>query len=486
MLFQMIDGFLDGVIDVLSYGPIGAVDVWTSSCPGAERACRDITGMSTAKCLNVSTTSSNNSDKSSGNSKVNETSEEAKSTPTVVYKLTDNDVEILKKNFSNSDIADNISAAFYELDIEDDTDKDIVRYQVLTMLYMSSMINLDQVKNFCKTPVDYIAFNSFVTEYTGKAPDKLSITKNLSDIFGDAENAMEMAEFVKWEQGYISEKIDKAYEKRFLDTCDDILKHLKELKDIIDVQDPIVTVNPKTTVDNSTFSDEKRNQMKAALEHGFEKLLEPYKFHAFNVFGFGVAELVISSDDLYTHNRYRVDPDTILGNGYNVIWSYIPSIGMPAVDIYINIKHTDIISKIFADPNYQLTGEEISKCLNDRYLDDSIYYYFDMTSFKKYKKRLNEVQNIELGKKLSAVSYLMGTGEIPQCRLRLEKWNGINNFSIVSDKQAISPLVANKPQGTCAAINEDMRIEMGKGTFKVGFITVTGEKCEPTYQISSL
>ena len=58
MLFELIDGFLDTVCDVIQYGPLGALDIATSDCPGAERMCREITGQSTAKWLEPISTSS--------------------------------------------------------------------------------------------------------------------------------------------------------------------------------------------------------------------------------------------------------------------------------------------------------------------------------------------------------------------------------------------------------------------------------------------
>ena len=51
MLFDLLMGALDTVCDVLEYGPLGAIDIATSDCPGAERMCREITGQSISECL---------------------------------------------------------------------------------------------------------------------------------------------------------------------------------------------------------------------------------------------------------------------------------------------------------------------------------------------------------------------------------------------------------------------------------------------------
>ena len=147
-----------------------------------------------------------------------------------------------------------------------------------------------------------------------------------------------------------------------------------------------------------------------------------------------ILELVIADDKNYY--SFCIDPNIIIGNGYNILAN------VPNDDtIFVNLKHKNLVSKIINDKTYILTPEEITKVREDMFTNDSIYRYIDMSNMSDNISKLTKEEFSMLGKKLTCVINTPGItvfNNIP--RMRFETFININEFTLVSDYGCISPI----------------------------------------------
>ena len=202
--------------------------------------------------------------------------------------------------------------------------------------------------------------------------------------------------------------------------------------------DPVV---PLVFVNKNMNLIKHQNITKAQL-NGLQKALsgviEQYK-HQFNGMN-GLIELVIYNEGRY--DSYQIDPGTIIGNGYNLIYT------INNTKFFINIaKHKDIVAKLLQNKFYQLTPEEFQIIGQDLFMNNSIYVMVDMTKGPEFLPKLTEEEFKKLGKKLSFIKNLdwsvdeIGSDDkIPSGRVRFRSFKSIDDFTLVSDIKCKCPL----------------------------------------------
>lgn len=165
----------------------------------------------------------------------------------------------------------------------------------------------------------------------------------------------------------------------------------------------------------------------------FGSLLEG-KQYQFNQAG-AMVELIILSNNL-GYWKYTIDPGCLLGRGISIIGN------TPAgTTQYVNIKHTEIVKKILDDPLYILSPEEVQIARSDMFMNERIYCSIDMSDMNNYFDKLSEDEYNKLGKKLSYIiniDIILVSGNLP--RMRFGKFNSIDDFELVSDKDCLSPI----------------------------------------------
>lgn len=138
-------------------------------------------------------------------------------------------------------------------------------------------------------------------------------------------------------------------------------------------------------------------------------------------------------------NHYFIDPNIVIGNGYNMFCNTPISND----SILVNFKHKDILKKAIADPQYILTTDEILICQRDMFMNPNIYYRIDMFDVTKFFGKLSGEDFNRLGKKLSAISTInFAQFHLPDDpRLRIKTFTSIDEFTLVSDNKTHSPLL---------------------------------------------
>ena len=166
-----------------------------------------------------------------------------------------------------------------------------------------------------------------------------------------------------------------------------------------------------------------------------------YKFNILS----DIAELIVIDKDLSgAPARYRIDPGIIIGNGTNLIY-YVTEQDGVARDIYVNVnKRPEIVKNIIDNPGYNMTPDDIQKSFADYFTVKQIYYYIDMSSFSTHISTFKQQKMDQLENKLTAVFNILNTQNgIPEGRFRLKEWKGIDNFTLISDKDCRSPFASN-------------------------------------------
>jgi len=97
-----------------------------------------------------------------------------------------------------------------------------------------------------------------------------------------------------------------------------------------------------------------------------------------------------------------------------------------------------------------------------------------MHSFSKFFTGMKPANIKKLEDKLAAVSNIMYSNNgISAARLRLKEWKGIDNFTLVSDKECHSPFAMQ--DATCAVINTSMIISVIKDDINVRYKDESGD-----------
>lgn len=315
-----------------------------------------------------------------------------------------------------------------------------VKLTVLGMLYIGSLIDTEQTMKRLdpKTYKDEIEFlNTFTKFFTQivmvPGYDSYMINENYSKM----KNLEDIVKYVALNEsvanndaiGYVIEKSRELMvevERATLAANGD--------KD----PDPVV---PLVFVNKNMNLIKHQNITKAQL-NGLQKALsgviEQYH-HQFNGLN-GLIELVIYNEGRY--DSYQIDPGTIIGNGYNLIYT------INNTKFFINIaKHKDIVAKLLQNKFYQLTPEEFQIIGQDLFMNNNIYAMVDMTKGPEFLPKLTEEEFKKLGKKLSFIMNLDWSADefgsddkIPSGRVRFRSFKSIDDFSLVSDNKCKCPL----------------------------------------------
>ena len=315
-----------------------------------------------------------------------------------------------------------------------------VKLTVLGMLYIGALIDTEQTMKLIdsKTYKDEIEFlNTFTKFFTQIVMVPGHNSYMINEIYSKMKNLEDIVKYVALNEtvanndaiGYVIEKSRELMvevERATLAANGD--------KD----PDPVV---PLVFVNKNMNLIKHQNVTKAQL-NGLQKALsgviEQYQ-HQFNGMN-GLIELVIYNEGRY--DAYQIDPGTVIGNGYNLIYT------INNTKFFINIaKHRDIVAKLLQNKYYQLTPEEFQLIGQDMFMNNNIYKMVDMTKGPEILPKLTEEEFKKLGKKLSFIMNLdwsvdeNGTDDkIPSGRVRFRNFKSIDDFTLVSDNKCKCPV----------------------------------------------
>ncbi|MCM1215944.1 MAG: hypothetical protein NC548_15665 [Lachnospiraceae bacterium] len=160
----------------------------------------------------------------------------------------------------------------------------------------------------------------------------------------------------------------------------------------------------------------------------------------------GYIQMVINDKD-QIRSVINIDPGLCVGNGYNVVGNVPGNTPGSFANIMVHYTEEDIIRKIFNNPQYVLNPDEITKCMSHMFLNQSIYHWIDMSNMKVRLEKLSKDEFKKLGKKFTFI--INSLEEVDKARFRISEWNGIDSFTMISDKKCKSPF----PGDTCDITN---------------------------------
>jgi len=181
---------------------------------------------------------------------------------------------------------------------------------------------------------------------------------------------------------------------------------------------------------------EDENKGAINLQEYFSSMVPEGKHYQVNKNGL-LLELVIADNGNYI--TYCIDPDIVMGNGYNIL-ANVPQ-NNTIFASFVNLKHKKIVAKMVNDKAYVLTPEEMSIVRGDMFINDNIYHSIDMSGMSGVISKLTKEEFSKLGKKLSGVintDMVAIHNQVP--RMRFSQFNSIDDFELVSDYRCISPL----------------------------------------------
>lgn len=355
-----------------------------------------------------------------------------------------------------------------------------VRLGILGILYIGSVIDTEQVMKRLdnKNVADEIEFlNSFTKFFTGIVMVTGYNSFMINDIFSKMKN---LEDIVKFEATY--EGIEQN------DAIDHVLEKSREL--MVEFEratltahgekdpDPVV---PLVFINKNMELGKHQNVTKqqiAALNKALAGIIEQYQYQ-FNGIN-GLIELVIQTDGRF--DSYKIDPGTIIGNGYNLIYQ------VNNMTYYINIsKHKDIVAKILANRYYMLTPQEFQLIAQDIFTNPMIYAMVDMSKGPEFLPKISPEEFNKLGKKLTFIMNLDWSkfadgrdGLIPCGRLRFRSFKSIDDFTLVSDNKCKTPLPgvlwSNVSEGlSVKVVGNDIIVKKGEAEPKKYTITSYNE-----------
>lgn len=168
----------------------------------------------------------------------------------------------------------------------------------------------------------------------------------------------------------------------------------------------------------------------------------------------GYIQMVINDND-QVRSVINIDPGLCIGNGYNVVGN-IPGANGKLANIMVHHTEEEIINKIFNNPQYILNPNEITKCMSHMFLNQSIYHWIDMSNMKSRLEKLSDDDFKKLGKKFTFM--INSLKEEDRARFRINEWNGIDDFTLISDKKCKSPFpgdTSDKINGIEIRVKED-------------------------------
>lgn len=315
-----------------------------------------------------------------------------------------------------------------------------VKLTILGTLYIGSLIDTESTMKRldAKTYNDELEFlNSFTKFFTGIVLVPGNNCYMINEIYSKMKNLEDIIKYIALDKtlsdndaiGYVIEK-----------TRETIVEVERATLAANGEKDPDPVV-PLVFVNKNMNLIKHQNITKAQL-NGLQKALsgvvEQYH-HQFNGIN-GLIELVIYNEGRY--DSYQIDPGTIIGNGYNLIYT------INNTKFFINIaKHKDIVAKLLQNKFYQLTPEEFQIIGQDLFMNNNIYVMVDMTKGPEFLPKLTEEEFKKLGKKLSFIKNLdwsvdeIGSDDkIPSGRVRFRSFKSIDDFTLVSDNKCKCPL----------------------------------------------
>lgn len=372
-----------------------------------------------------------------------------------VRRLSNDEVEIIDPVYdpvflTDDELDENIEVAYKFVR----GDGNQIKLTILCMFYMASMIKPEQMFSRCKQHDDIIFINSVVKFYTGVSVvpqfDTLSINEVISigllKSIVDFESSYEMVV----DNDALYEVIKKTEELLTAYYRENIKVNSGE-------EEPGIPVFFTARNMNLTGHHGVTKAEIKKLEKELGELLSNYAYQ-FNKVG-DLIELVIFSNGRM--DSYFIDPGTVIGNGFNVICN------VPGDTIMVNQKHKDVLTKVFENPNYCLSQDEIMRVCQDMFMNPRIYYMMDMSKGPEILPKLSEEEFAKLGKKLSFILNIpWDPNSIPFGRLRFRGFKSVDDFTLVSDDKCKSPLSGNGE--TCSVISPGLvvKVEGDKVTIK--------------------
>lgn len=134
---------------------------------------------------------------------------------------------------------------------------------------------------------------------------------------------------------------------------------------------------------------------------------------------------------------FLIDPNIVMGCGKYYVLCKIPNNDT----IFVSCENQDILNKVFDNPFYILTPDEIQKVIYKYFRNMNIYKYLDM-SYTDEMGELSDEDFQKLGKKITYIlSQVMNQSNgVDLPRFRINYWNGIDDFLMISDPSVISPM----------------------------------------------
>lgn len=217
-----------------------------------------------------------------------------------------------------------------------------------------------------------------------------------------------------------------------IDEVEDEARDLKEtaikagtVKDV-DIIRPFHINNSRLDINND-MSKITLAQIKT-LEDQFKGMLDNLNYQ-FNKVG-DLFELVIF-DNYYGPRSFTIDPDLIMGNGYNIMLS------TPTSYTPVNVTHKNIISRALNTPGYILMENEYKETLKDIFANTNIYNFIDMSMGREVFKGISKSDYQKLN---DILTQIIGDPDLGGIRLRFREWKSVKAFILVSDNKCKTPL----------------------------------------------
>lgn len=231
--------------------------------------------------------------------------------------------------------------------------------------------------------------------------------------------------------------------------------------------------------DADKFSTEKPSSMDENVYNTLEKFIKdtiPGKEYRYYTMPTGLFQIEFANGSAMT-----IDPGIIAGNGVNVIGNIKSN--QNGVDVYgtimVNMEmDPDIVAKIIKNPSYVLTPDEYQRALSRLFINGNIYSFVDMSGMSDKLKDLQPEEFLKLGKKLTCITNIMTSGIITPSRLRFSKFDSIDSFNLISDREVKVPL----PGVVNTVTNIGFRVE--KDDVSVYSVSADGKKTSGIYKFS--
>lgn len=189
------------------------------------------------------------------------------------------------------------------------------------------------------------------------------------------------------------------------------------------------------TINNITYS----SNMDLGTVHQFERVLEkwlPANIKRRYNYKLGFYYLYITNND-GTESRYILDDGSIMGGRrISVLGSFIKNINQ-VNNVFVDIeKHPLITTKLFKDPLYLMSIEEVNECWYDHLYNKAIYNAIDFHNTEFFDKMSEEEKyNFEL-----TLLGILKIDMFANIRFRFKEFVDSTHYTLVSDYQMFRPL----------------------------------------------